>query len=112
MNYLKLRIDNKWMEWKPLRGTYKGKTKFICLATQPNKDKYLGRPSMIAGFKKGSTEELVMHLGSLTEYQFFENTEVIKDKELIKKLNARFLIYQKMWEERRLINTAKSLLMS
>ena len=106
---MKLRITHEWKEWRPKRGAYAGKVKLVCIATSPGTDNWLGQPAMIAGVNKKGT--LHMHLASITHHQYMENSLPLEDKQLIKALEKKFSTYQKMWERRRLVNTAKGMLM-
>ena len=106
----RLNIDHKWMIWEPKKGEYKGKTKYISLVTSWTKDKFLGVPVVLGGYKT-SDGSPHCHVKSITLHQYHNNTRPLEDEKIISDLENKFKEYKQSWEERRIVKTAKQLLM-
>lgn len=106
----KLEISHKWLIWEPKRGSYKGKTKYISKINSWNGDKYQGCPVVLGGYRVRNGKSH-MHVHSITYHQFENNTTPLIDKVIINDMENKFIEYKQMWEERRIVKTAKQLLM-
>ena len=106
----RLDINHEWLIWEPKKGDYKGLTKYISRVNSWNKDKYLGCPVVLGGYRVRDNKPH-MHVHSMTHYQFCENTKPLTDPVIIKDMEEKFAEYKHLWEERRIVKTAKQLLM-
>ena len=92
------------------KGDYKGLTKYISKITSWSKDRFLGCPVVFGGYRVRDGKPH-MHVHSITHYQFNENIKPLTDENIINDMEEKFVEYKQSWEERRIVNTAKQLLM-
>lgn len=97
-----------WHYWRPKRGRHRGKIKYVCLTDE----KLLGTmEAILASDNPKKDYNLNMHKGQITDYQWQHNCEKIEDKDLVKRLNFRFIKYKAYWRDMKIKKEAKSLLM-